>query len=163
QINPQAFVNDWKSRVVKPPFVEQLILEVRGGANNGSPDISLVLRGEDLNSLKQASEELQTVLMSYPGVNNVFDNLPYGKDQMIFAINEQGVSLGLTTAGIGQQLRAAYYGNRVQIFNQQNTELEVVVTLPDSERDQITSLHQFPLRTPSGEIVALGMAADLKT
>ena len=163
QINPQAFVNEWRNHVVKPPFVEQLVLEVRGGANNGSPDISLVLRGEDLNSLKQASEELQSVLMSYPGVSNVFDNLPYGRDQMIFAINQQGVSLGLTTASIGQQLRAAYYGNRVQILNQQNTELEVVVTLPDSERDHIRSLQQFPLQTPSGEIVALGMVADLQT
>lgn len=163
QIAPQAFVNQWQDRVHKPPFVERLVLEVRGGANNGAPDISLVLRGESLNSLKQASEELQSALMSYEGVSNVFDNLPYGKDQMIFSINTQGIALGLTTASIAQQLRAAYYGNRVQIFNQDNAELEVMVTLPDAERNHIASLQQFPVRTPSGQVVALGMVADLAT
>jgi multidrug efflux pump subunit AcrB len=97
--------------------------EVRGGANGGQPDISLVLRGEDISSLKQASEELQSVLASYEGVSNLFDNLPYGRDQMIFSLTPEGKALGITTAMLGQQLRAAYYGSRVQIFNQNNTEL----------------------------------------
>ena len=163
QISPQTFVNNWQQSVSTPPFVEQLVLEVRGGANNGQPDLSLVLRGEDLNSLKQASEELQSALLAYEGVSNVFDNLPYGKDQMIFSLNAQGAALGLTTASLGQQLRGAYFGNRVQIFNQDNTELEVLVTLPESERDHITSLQQFPVRTPAGDIVPLRMVADLAT
>ncbi len=163
QIDPQGFVNKWQQLVTKPPFVEQLVLEVRGGANGGRPDLSLVLRGEDLNSLKLASEELQVALLSYEGVSNVFDNLPYGKDQMIFALNAEGAALGLTTTALGQQLRSAYYGNRVQIFNLNNTELEVLVTLPDDERDQISSLRQFPVRTPSGQVVPLGLVADLST
>lgn len=78
-------------------------------------------------------------------------------------MNSQGTALGLTTASLGQQLRSAYFGNRVQIFNQDNAELEVVVTLPESERDHIASLQQFPVRTPAGEIVPLRMVADLAT
>jgi multidrug efflux pump subunit AcrB len=38
-----------------------------------------------------------------------------------------------------------------------------MVTLPDNERDQISSLRQFPVRTPSGEVVPLGLVADLFT
>lgn len=160
---PQPFVDQWRERVVTPPYVEQLVLEVRGGANGGAPDISLVLRGDDLNNLKQASEELQMVLGGYDGVSNIHDNLPYGKDQMIFSLTPQGKSLGLTTAALGQQLRAAYYGSRVQIFNQDNAELEVMLMLPDEERDHIVSLNQFPVRTPAGEIVPLRMVAELTT
>ena len=163
RIPPQNFVNQWQQAVVKPPYVEQLVLEVRGGANGGQPDLSLVLRADNLVSLKQASEELQAALLAYEGVSNVFDNLPYGKDQMIFTLNAQGTALGLTTAELGRQLRAAYFGNRVQIFNQNNTELEVMVTLPDSERDQIGSLQQFPVRTPAGEVVPLRLVAELAT
>ncbi|MBU2097150.1 MAG: efflux RND transporter permease subunit, partial [Gammaproteobacteria bacterium] len=33
EITPQEFVNLWQQSVVTPPFVEQLVLEVRGGAN----------------------------------------------------------------------------------------------------------------------------------
>jgi multidrug efflux pump subunit AcrB len=38
-----------------------------------------------------------------------------------------------------------------------------MVTLPDNERDQISSLRQFPVRTPSGEVVPLALVADLFT
>ncbi|OFE14066.1 hypothetical protein PHACT_09780 [Pseudohongiella acticola] len=160
---PQPFVEQWRAQVVTPPYVEQLVLEVRGGANGGGPDMSLVLRGNDLDSLKQASEELQAALASYEGVDNIYDNLPYGKDQMIFSLTPQGKSLGVTTAALGQQLRAAYYGSRVQIFNQNNAELEVLLMLPDAERDHIASLNQFPVRTPAGDIVPLGQVASLST
>jgi multidrug efflux pump subunit AcrB len=163
QLAPQAFVNEWQRRVVKPPYVEQLVLEATGGANGGQPDISLVLRGENIAVLKQASEELQLALAEYDGVSNIFDNLPYGKDQLIFSLTAEGHALGVSTASLAQQLRAAYFGSRVQIFNQNNAELEVLLTLPDHERDHLASLHQFPVLTPQGQIMPLRQVAELST
>ncbi len=49
----------------------------------------------------------------------------------------------------------------MQIFNQDDVELEVTVMLPDDEREKLSTLKQFPIRTPSGELVALGMVAEL--
>ncbi len=160
-LSPAEFVDRWREKVYQPPFVEQLQLEVRGGANHGQPDLSLVLRGDDVSVLKQASEELQDALLAYEGVSNVFDNLPYGRDQIIFSLTPAGNALGLSTAELGRQLRGAYTGSRVQIFNQDSTEVEVVVTLPDAERDNLLYLNRFPIRTPAGDVVPLGQVADL--
>lgn len=160
-IAPQAFVDQWREKVIRLPFVEQLQLEVTGGVNNGQPDISLVLRGQDIPTLKQASEELSNALAGYQGVSNIFDNLPYGKDQIVFSITPAGKSLGLTTQALGKQLRGAYNGSRVQIFNLNDVELEVMVMLPDVERDQLSSLKQFPVKTPDGQLVSLGLVAEL--
>ena len=121
-----------------------------------------MLRGRDIPTLKQASEELQESLAAYPGVSNVYDNLPYGRDQIIYSINPAGKSLGITTESLGRQLRAAYSGGRVQIFNQNDSELEVSVMLPDEERDNLYSLKQFPIQTPTGELVAMGLIADIE-
>jgi multidrug efflux pump subunit AcrB len=161
-VEPQEFVNRWREKVQQPPYVEELYLEVTGGANNGMPDISLVLRGRDIPTLKKASEELQAALMSYPGVSNVYDNLPYGKGQIVYSLNPVGKSLGISTESLSRQLRAAYNGQRVQVFNQNDTEVEVLVMLPDQERDNMFSLKQLPILTPMGEPVALGMVADLR-
>lgn len=161
-IPPQQFVNLWQAAVPPSPLVEELYLEVRGGANGGQPDLTLILRGRDIPTLKQASEELQDALSAYPGVSNVYDNLPYGKDQIIYSINAAGKSLGITTESLGRQLRAAYNGGRVQIFNQHDSEIEVSVMLPDDERDSLHSLKQFPIQTPSGELVAMGLIADIE-
>jgi multidrug efflux pump subunit AcrB len=160
-LSPQDFINRWRAQIVKPAYVEQLVVAVGGGQNNGQPDLTLVLRGDDIEALKQGAEELAGAIATFPGVSNVIDNLPYGKDQIIFEMTAAGRTLGLTSDAIGRQLRAAYSGRRVQIFNENDSELEVRVMLPDHERDDLGRLQQFPVRTPSGEFVSLGSVATL--
>ena len=160
-VAPAEFVRQWRELISKPPFVEQLTVMVDGGQNNGMPDMTLVLSGDDIDTLKQGAEELSEALSAYPGVSNVVDNLPYGKDQIIFELTPNGRSLGLTADAMGRQLRAAYSGSRVQIFNENDSELEVRVMLPDSERDDISQLQQFPIKTPNGTFVPLSSVAVL--
>lgn len=158
---PSAFVKRWQDLVERPVYVEQLTIGVEGGANNGQADITFILRGNAIDKLKQGAEELSTLLASYPGVSNVTDNLPYGKEQIIFEMTARGRSLGLTADSIGAQLRSAYSGTRIQIFNEQDSELEVRVMLPDAERDSLGSLQKFPIRTPDGSFVPLASVAVL--
>ncbi len=148
-VAPQRFANEWRDLVTQPPWVERLYLGVDGGANGGEPTLSMVLRGDNLDNLKSGAEELAGVLASYPGVSNVSDNLPYGKEQLIFTMTPTGKSLGLTPEAIGRQLRAGYAGQRVQIFNENNSELEVRVLAPDAERDNLAYLAQYPIKTPA--------------
>ncbi len=158
---PAEFAAAWRERISQPAFVEQLLIGVAGGANGGQPDLTLVLRGDDLESVKAGARELAGVLEGYPGVSNVVDDLPYGRDQLIFALTPTGRSLGLTSEVLGRQLRAAYNGQRVQIFNENEAELEVRVVLPDAERDDMARLQQFPIQTPEGSLVPLGSVATL--
>ncbi|MDH3645138.1 MAG: efflux RND transporter permease subunit, partial [Gammaproteobacteria bacterium] len=39
-LSPDAFVKQWRERIVKPAYVEQLVVEVDGGQNNGQPDLT---------------------------------------------------------------------------------------------------------------------------
>jgi len=158
-IDPQEFLNSWSEKINQPAYVEQLLIAVEGGINNGRADITMVLSGDNLESIKAGSEELRHKLAGYPGVFNVIDNLPYGTEQLIFELTPAGRSLGLTSNSLGQQLRAAYSGRRIQIFNQNESELEVRVMLPDAERDDLTSLQQFPIKTPAGNFVPLSNVA----
>lgn len=158
---PKDFAKTWRDQVIRPSYVEKLTIGVDGGANNGQPDLTLILRGTDIDMLKQGAEDLTTLLASYPGVSNVTDNLPYGREQIIFEMTPRGRSLGLSAAAIGAQLRAAYSGSRVQIFNEQEAELEVRVMLPDAERDNLAALQKFPIRTSGGDFVPLGSVAVL--
>ncbi len=162
-VTPLAFADAWRESIIRPAFVEQLTVIVDGGANNGQADITLVLRGEDLESLRAGADELVEILDAYEGVSNVTDDLPYGKDQLIFEITPAGRALGLTAEQLGAQLHAAYSGRRVQIFNQNESELEVRLMLPDAERDNLGSLNAFPVRTPAGEFVPLANVARLYT
>ena len=160
-VKPQQFVDEWRALVSQPPWVERFQLGVDGGANGGEPSLTMVLRGEDIDALKDGAEQLGQVLGTYPGVSNVSDDLPYGREQLIFTMSPAGKSLGLTPESVGRQLRAGYAGRRVQIFNENQAELEVRVLATDSERNSLAHLDQYPIKTPNDGWVPLASVAEL--
>ena len=160
--SPEAFVDAWRARIDVPPFIEVFELRTSGGANGGRADITLRLRGRDASDLKAAATDLAEVLRGYEGITNVTDDMPWGREQWIFMLSAPGRAAGLTPDSLGRQLRAAYNGERVQIFNREDEELEVRVMLPDAERTDLGSLRRFPVRLPNGEMVPLGSVARLE-
>ncbi|MCP5131014.1 MAG: efflux RND transporter permease subunit [Pseudomonadales bacterium] len=152
------FIAAWQQRLPPSPLVERL----RIGSGDGSwPELGLYLSGADVETLKQAAEDLAARIATYPGVTDVFDDLPYGKEQWIVELTTEGRSLGLTGADIGRQLRSAFEGYRVQLFTENDAELEVRVSLPASERDRLDTLYQLPVTTPAGESVPLVAVATI--
>jgi multidrug efflux pump subunit AcrB len=160
---PDAFLARWRAKIERPPWVERLDVAVDGGANGGEADLTLILSGETLKDIKAGSQALRQALEAFPGVLNVTDNLPYGREQIIFELDARGRALGLTGDAVGRQLRAAYSGVRVQIFNEDEAELEVRLMLPDAERDDLAQLSRFPVLTPEGTFVPLGNVASLRS
>ena len=116
-------------------------------ASPGTPISACSSRARKSSDLKRASEELIERLATLDGVRNLHDDLPYGNDQLVFELTPEGQALGLSTAEVGSQLRAAYDGRRVQIFQDADAEMEVRLTLPEVERADPASLARFPIRT----------------
>lgn len=159
-ISLHEFSDAWRERVGRDPAIEQL--QISNGSDFGS-DLSIILKGGDVQTLKTAAEEVATALRNFAGVSNVYDNLPWGNEQWIFSLTPEGRALGLTASNVGKQIRAAYEGYRIQIFNVRERELEVRVKLPEEERKNLGVLQRFPILTPNGEIVPLATVAQIQT
>ncbi|MEE4383016.1 MAG: efflux RND transporter permease subunit, partial [Pseudomonadales bacterium] len=158
---PEAFAEAWRARIDPPPWIEVLDVRAAGGFNGGRADLTLRFKGEDAAQLKLAAEDLAAELRRYDGVTGVTDDLPWGREQIVFELSPAGRAAGLTPERLGAQLRAAYTGSRVQIFNRADEELEVRVQLPDAERDDLASLRRFPVALADGGTVPLGSVAAL--
>ncbi|GAB3289272.1 efflux RND transporter permease subunit [Parahaliea aestuarii] len=160
EVSLAEFSAAWQERVTPSPYVETL--HFSNGEDNW-PDLQLYFSGADVTSLKAAAEELAGHLARMPGVNNVFDDLPYGKEQWVFSLTTEGRAAGLTSADIGRQLRAAYEGYRLQIFTEDRVELEVRLSLPARERFDLASIGQLPISTPAGTVLPLSSVAEVGT
>ncbi len=160
-VTNKEFIRTWRSHIVMPPGVESFsILEPRGGPPGR--DIDIEISGAKSSVLKQVANKLEQSLGSYQGVSDVTNDMPYGQEQLIYELNTQGKSLGLTIDDVGKQIRAAFNGQLVQIFHEPLDEIEVRVMLPDNERSSSASLEKLPLVTKDGESVSLGSVVDLK-
>ena len=161
-VSNAKFMAAWRANTVIPPGLYKFTIVQREAGPPGKP-IAIKLIGADVQKLKAASLELQQAIARYNGVSNVDDDLPWGKQQLIYDLTPTGRRLGLDTAYVGRQLRAAFDGAIAQIFHLGEDEIEVRVTLPDAERDLNSTLEQFPLVLPDGSSVPLSEVVHFRS
>ena len=159
RLSADEFALAWQKNVRRSPVVDALAI---ARERSWSSDFSILLKGADAANLKRAADEAMGELATLDGVSNLRDNLPWGRDQWLLSLTTDGRSLGLSTSELGRQLRAAYDGQRIQIFQDGENELEVRLMLPEEERTDLSRIGGFPVKTPSGEMLPLATVASME-
>lgn len=109
-VSNREFMAAWRERVPEAAGLERLVVQERMAGPPGD-DLDIRLIGPDVQRLKAASEALQDALASYTGVSAISDDLPWGQEQWVYSLTDEGRALGLDVAEIGSQLRATYLGS----------------------------------------------------
>lgn len=156
------FVRAWQAKMESVPGLDTLTIESpRMGPPGG--DIDVRLFGSEPLVLKQAALDLEQVLGQISGVSGVRDDLPFGRDQLVYRLTSQGKALGFSYVSLGRQLSDAFSGRLVQIYTDGEDEIEVRVQYPKSEQVSLASINKMQVVAPSGERVALSSVASWST
>ena len=148
-VRNKDFIKAWRSEITLPAGLASFSL-LEPSVGPPGRDIDMELGGADAIVLKQAAEKAAEALRNVAGVSAVEDDLPYGQEQLIYQLTGQAESLGLTVDAVGRQLRAAFDGKLVQIFQQGDDEIEVRVMLPDAARNTMSTLADMQITLPTG-------------
>jgi len=157
-VRNEELILAWRERIRLPAALEGFTITARRAGPPGR-DLTIRLTGLDAESLKAASVVLSEALKGIPGVGEAEDDMAYGREQLIYSLTPAGEALGLTVEELGRQLRTAFEGRLLQIFQDGPDEVEVRIKLPEGERAKLASLHRFNVRLPSGEFVPLTSVA----
>ncbi|WP_462320145.1 efflux RND transporter permease subunit [Halochromatium sp.] len=152
-------IRAWRERIQLPAGLESLNITARRVGPPGR-DLTIRLTGGSADELKSAALALSETIAGIDGVLEVEDDMSYGREQLIYRLTPVGEALGLTVADLGRQLRTAFDGQLVQIFQDGADEVEVRVKLPTAERGTLASLYRLNVRTPTGESVPLTAVAE---
>lgn len=158
-IRNDTLIEEWRSKIEQPSNLQLLTI----GSRQAVPDsgtIAIQLTYLDPEVIKRAALELAESLRAIPGVSNVEDNMPFGREQLIYRLTPVGKSLGLTTSELGRQLRTAFDGRLVQMFQDGPNEVEVRVQLPEEERARLNALDRLEITLGSGRTVPLTTVAE---
>jgi len=158
EVRNEEIIRAWRRHIQLPAGLEGFTITSRRAGPPGR-DITVRLNGSSAEELKRAALELSEAIGSLPGVSEVEDDLAYGREQLIYALTPAGEAQGLTVAELGRQLRTAFDGRLVQIFQDGPEEVEVRVKLPRAERRGTGILQRLNIRLPSGELVPLSSVA----
>lgn len=149
EVRNETFLKHWRENVRMPAGLESLTLTSRQAGPPGR-DLTIRLTGDNADALKAAALDLAETLKAIPGVTDTVDDMPYGREQLIYRLTPAGEALGLTTDSLGRQLRAAFDGHLAQLVQVGQDELEVRVMLPREERERLDVLERLSIRIPSG-------------
>ncbi|MGA9410532.1 MAG: efflux RND transporter permease subunit [Roseobacter sp.] len=158
-----AFLGDLRERVEEHPMLE--VLSFRGGRSGPSGDaLSVRFSGAETDTLKAASMALQDVLLGYPEVSALQDNLAYDKEELILDLTPQGQALGFTIDALGGALRNRLGGIEAATYPEGPRSAEIRVELPEGE---LTAdfIERTQMRSPSGVYVPLAdiVSVDRRT
>ena len=157
-IRTQALIEEWRKRVRPLPGLETMTILERAAGPPGR-EIDIRIAGDDVQALKVAAGEVSVLLGRFPGVSDIEDNTPYGKQEAILTVNARGRALGFTTESAARQVRAAFEGVIARRFARGDEEVAIRVRLP---HDALTEgdLRRFYLRSPAGVEVPLAEVVD---
>jgi multidrug efflux pump subunit AcrB len=124
--------------------------------------IDLRLLSNDLESLKQASEELQTWLNRFEGINDLSDDLRPGKRELRLHLKPGAGVLGLDARQIADQARAAYQGIKIDEFPVGPETYEVDIRFIAQDRLNEENLSNLSITGPDGVLIPLSVVANIE-
>jgi multidrug efflux pump subunit AcrB len=157
-----TFIREWQARVIPHPGLENFNIVAQTGGPPGR-DIQVQFSGAAPALLKQASLDFQQALDDIPGVSGVSDDLPFGREQLIFKMTPYAHALGFSYGSIGSQLSSAFSGRLSQIYTLGEDEIEVRVMLPRERQAQLAILNEMQITSPAGQQVPLSTLVDWQT
>ena len=156
------FVKVWQEKAGMAPGLDTLTISAPRAGPPGS-DIDVRLFGAEPLKLKQAALDLEQVLQQIQGVSGIRDDLPFGRDQLVYQLTPQGEALGFTYVSLGRQLSDAFSGRLVQIFTDGEDEVEVRVQYPLAEQASLATINKMQVVSPSGQRLPLSSVATWTT
>ena len=141
------------------PFLVERMEETLSGA---TAEVVVNLRGENLDALDRAAEDVRRVMAAVPGAADVAVENPGGAPELVARLRHERLSaLGFSPVEILEAVETAFQGAEVgQVFDA-NRVTDVTVLLPATARCDPESLGALELTSPAGLRVPLREVAEI--
>jgi len=136
--------------------VSEMIIGVRG-------DLAVKIYGPDLNELNRYAQEVEALLKTVPGNQDVYTVQNDGVQYLQVKVDRvQAGQFGLSVEAVQDALRAQIEGQRAGEAIEGNRRTPIVVRGPESTRMSPAEFAAMRLTTPGGKTVPLSALAKLE-
>jgi len=128
----------------------------------GGRAIDIRLTGNDLAELSTAAKELSDWLKRYRGVYNITDDLRPGKPELRITLRDGAATLGVDGRTIADQIRASFYGFKVDEIQSGPESFEINVKFDAASSDSLADLDTFTITASDGSQIPLSVVANIE-
>lgn len=156
----QEIINLLREKAGAIAGVDRLDFDSIQGGPGGAP-FHLEISGDRLVELGAAAEEVKKQLAIYDGVSDIVDDFDSGRREVHVELFDSARALGLTTASLATQVRAAFYGYEARKVQRGTEDVKIMVRYLPEYRRHIYDIETMRIKTPSGDLVPFTEVARL--
>ncbi len=161
KVSTVEFVQAWREEVGVLPYVRGIIFS--GEVIQLGNPVEAVLSHPNPESLVRIANSVVNGLRGVGGVYDIRSDHTPGIPEVQLELRPEARTLGLTLEELAGQTRAAFFGERAVRVQRGREEVRVYVRLPLDERNSITDIERYLIRTPSGAEVPVASVASLSS
>ena len=125
--------------------------------------IEIKVKGDDLDTLRRISKEIEVIVEKVPGTRNVNASLEDGNPEVQVRINRQrAMDLGLTPAQVSKEIKTAIAGTLVSTYRIEGDEIDVRVTSNKNGTSDMDTLKNLPILTAQGNSIPISEVASFE-
>ncbi|MCC2113501.1 MAG: efflux RND transporter permease subunit, partial [Hyphomicrobiales bacterium] len=158
-IRTPVIVKAWQRSLPAIAGVKRIAVSARRGGPPGR-DIDIRLANAAPADLKAAALETAELLSGFPGVSGVYDDMPFGKPELVMELTSRGATLGFTLESVAGQIRNAFEGAIARRLAEGDEEITIRVEA-GSDRIGAAQLRDLILKSSTGEFVPLSEVVKL--
>ena len=164
EVSAEAFKAAWRDAVGEVPGAREVIFSASVVGVGAA--INLEVAAEDEAVREAANARLRGALAGRAGVFDLRDDTESTAQEVAISLDPAAAAYGVTLETLAREVRAAFYGYRVDQIARDREEVDIRLRLVEEQRDSIADLLQ--LRVPAGAergdaagMVPLTLLADL--
>lgn len=129
----------------------------------GSEDVSMELRGYNMDRAYDIAQELQNRMEQVPGVESVRIGREEGRpEENIIFDREKIADLGLSVRDVAQVIQTNIGGSRAGVYRVEGDEYPITVRLRPEDRLTTQDIDNISIRTPGGRVIPVSSVIDKK-
>jgi HAE1 family hydrophobic/amphiphilic exporter-1 len=151
------------------PTIPGVTLEVgerdwwRHGGDSGKRMISVALHGDDPEFLEEMAIEAEERLRAVPEVVDVWGPSVSGQEEVRLIVDsERAMALGVTPRAVAETVGLAFRGRHLRRFKGAESEVEIVLGLPEEQQPGLAALADLPVPRADREPVPLSSVATIE-
>lgn len=140
------FANQWRKETLNIKGIDTLVFKTNAGPGGTQKSLSIELKHQDINVLKEASIIVAEEFKRLPLVSDVERSIDKGNKEYIIKLLPLAKQLSLSPTTIANELRSYFYGIKVLTFQRGEHEIEVNVKLNDKDINYEHALNTLKIK-----------------
>lgn len=154
---------EWETYFNKTyPGISVVTQLASSGPTNGTP-ISIRLTGQDMEQLRNLSEQIKSIIAETNGTYNITDSIGTERYSLEFVVNKEAMDQKLVSyTDLSTTLRLISQGLDVSEFDTGNNLIDIKLHLQNPTEDPTAVFQRLSITNAKGEQIPLAQLAELK-